>query len=130
MTSIFSSSWMCRLCGREACAECFATVTDITTDRPGADHAEVIALQVKREKHAHNNPFFLACTRRNEHQAKDFSPMSRFCEDELEKAITEMERLMKEDGTMAPEGETDGQELAPQQPQQVCCYSLHLFSAK
>lgn len=84
---------MCRLCGREACAECYVTVSDLTTDRPGANHTEAAALQARREKHAHNNPFFLACTRRNEHQAKDFSPMSRFCAHELEKAIADMEEL-------------------------------------
>ena len=95
MTSIFSSSWMCRLCGREACAECFEQVRELTTDRIGAPEAEIAALQARREKHAHINPFFLSCTRRNEHQAKDFSPMSRFCKTELQHAIDEMEGLVK-----------------------------------
>ncbi|KAI0637942.1 Clavaminate synthase-like protein [Trametes polyzona] len=95
MTSIFSSSWMCRLCGREACAECFEQVKELTTDRIGAPEAEIAALQARREKHAHINPFFLSCTRRNEHQAKDFSPMSRFCKAELTQAIDEMEALLK-----------------------------------
>jgi len=85
---------MCRLCGREACAECFEQVKDLTDDHPGANESEVIALQIKREKHSHSNPFFLACTRRNEHQAKDFSPMSRFCKAELAEAINEMDVLM------------------------------------
>ncbi|KAF9004726.1 hypothetical protein BDQ17DRAFT_1304856 [Cyathus striatus] len=93
MTSLFSSSWMCRLCGREACAECFVQVRELTTDRPGATPGEIAALQAKRERHAHSNPFFLSCTRRNEHQEKDFSPMSRFCREELEAAIKEMEKL-------------------------------------
>jgi [histone H3]-dimethyl-L-lysine9 demethylase len=97
MTSLFSSSWMCRLCGREACAECFAQVKELTVDRPGANQAEIAEIQAKREKHAHSNPFFLSCTRRNEHQAKDFSPMSRFCKKELSEAIEEMERLVKEE---------------------------------
>ncbi|TBU31981.1 Clavaminate synthase-like protein [Dichomitus squalens] len=95
MTSIFSSSWMCRLCGREACAECFEQVKELTTDRVGAPEAEIAALQARREKHAHVNPFFLSCTRRHEHQAKDFSPMSRFCKTELTQAIEEMEALAK-----------------------------------
>jgi lysine-specific demethylase 3 len=95
MTSLFSSSWMCRLCGREACAECFEQVKDLTDGNPGANEAEVIALQIKREKHSHSNPFFLACTRRNEHQSKDFSPMSRFCKAELGEAINEMEALIR-----------------------------------
>lgn len=99
MTSIFSSSWMCRLCGREACGECFAQVSELTVDRPGAGQAEIASLQARREKHAHSNPFFLSCTRRNEHQAKDFSPMSRFCKEELEAAIDAMERLLIEVGT-------------------------------
>ena len=88
---------MCRLCGREACAECFAQVKELTVDRPGANLAEIAEIQAKREKHAHSNPFFLSCTRRNEHQAKDFSPMSRFCKNELSTAIAEMERLLKEE---------------------------------
>ncbi|KAF9464272.1 hypothetical protein BDZ94DRAFT_1297282 [Collybia nuda] len=99
MTSLFSSSWMCRLCGRETCAECFEQVKDLTIDRPGAGPAEVLALQARREKHAHSNPFFLSCTRRNEHQAKDFSPMSRFCKPELGQAIDQMKRLVKGSST-------------------------------
>lgn len=86
---------MCRLCGREACAECFQQVKELTEDRQGASQTEIVALQAKREKHSHTNPFFLACTRRNEHQAKDFSPMSRFCKLELAGAITEMETLIQ-----------------------------------
>lgn len=69
-------------------------------DRPGATQAEIMALQTKREKHANINPFFLACTRRNEHQAKDFSAMSRFCKEELEKAISDMELLLKQNGKL------------------------------
>ncbi|OJA07528.1 hypothetical protein AZE42_07698 [Rhizopogon vesiculosus] len=96
MTSIFSSSWMCRLCGREACAECFEQVKDLTEDRPGATQSEIASLQARRDKHAHSNPFFLSCTRRNEHHAKDFSPMSRFCKAELAQAIKDMEAMLKE----------------------------------
>lgn len=87
---------MCRLCGREACAECFEQVKDLTEDKPGATQAEIAALQARREKHAHTNPFFLSCTRRNEHHAKDFSPMSRFCKSELAQAIKDMEALLAE----------------------------------
>ncbi|KAI0091874.1 hypothetical protein BDY19DRAFT_927217 [Irpex rosettiformis] len=99
MTSIFSSSWMCRLCGREACHECFEQVKELTTDRPGATEAEQAALQARREKHAHINPFFLSCTRRNEHRALDFSPMTRFSSDELHQAINDMEVLLTEPPT-------------------------------
>jgi len=84
---------MCRLCGREACAECFEQVK-ILTDNSGAEDADVFELQARREKHSRKNPFFLACTRRNEHQAKDFSPMTRFCKSELEVVIREMEELL------------------------------------
>lgn len=87
---------MCRLCGREACAECFEQVKDLTEDRPGATQVEIASLQARREKHAHSNPFFLSCTRRNEHHAKDFSPMSRFCKAELAQAIKDMEAMLRE----------------------------------
>ena len=102
MTSIFSSSWMCRLCGREACAECFAKVRELTQYRPGASDSEIAALQAKRESHAHTNPFFLSCTRRNEHQYSDFSPMSRFDKTELEGVIESMEKLLEEEKATAP----------------------------
>lgn len=103
MTSIFSSSWMCRLCGREACAECFSKVRELTQYRPGASDSEIAALQAKRESHAHTNPFFLSCTRRNEHQYSDFSPMSRFDKTELEGVIESMEKLLQETTASAPE---------------------------
>ena len=103
MTSIFSSSWMCRLCGREACAECFAKVRELTQYRAGASDSEIAALQAKRESHAHTNPFFLSCTRRNEHQFSDFSPMSRFDKAELEGVIESMEKLLQEDAATPPE---------------------------
>ena len=110
MTSIFSSSWMCRLCGREACAECFAKVRELTQYRPGASDSEIAALQAKRESHAHTNPFFLSCTRRNEHQFSDFSPMSRFDKAELEGVIESMEKLLQEETTAPPatSGPSDG----------------------
>jgi lysine-specific demethylase 3 len=94
MTSLFSSSWMCRLCGREACAECFEQVKNLTEDRSETSDAEKAVRQLQREKHSHSNPFFLSCTRRNEHHARDFSPMSRFCKTELADAINEMEALL------------------------------------
>jgi lysine-specific demethylase 3 len=87
---------MCRRCGREACAECFIQVRELTVDRPGASGAEIAALQSRREKHAHSNPFFLSCTKRNEHQAVDFCPVSRFCKDELVQVVKDMERLVAE----------------------------------
>ncbi|KAG2014131.1 hypothetical protein CC2G_010974 [Coprinopsis cinerea AmutBmut pab1-1] len=102
MTSIFSSSWMCRLCGREACSDCFALVRELTEDRPGADPAEIAEMRRRREKYAHSNPFFLCCTRRNEHDAQHFSPMSRFWLQELQEAINEMEQLLLRENAPIP----------------------------
>jgi [histone H3]-dimethyl-L-lysine9 demethylase len=107
MTSIFSSSWVCRLCGREACAECFSKVRELTTYREGATEAEMAMTQLKRESHAHTNPFFLSCTRRNEHQGKDFSPMSRFCKVELAQVIVDMDKLLKDPEEMGEAAATD-----------------------
>ena len=102
MTSIFSSSWLCRICGREACAACYAKVVDFTSQSPDASPEEISATQLRRERYAHINPSFLSCTRRIEHSAKDFSPMSRFCNEELTKAIQEMEVLKKERSVQLP----------------------------
>ncbi|TFK56251.1 Clavaminate synthase-like protein [Heliocybe sulcata] len=96
-TSIFSSSWMCRICGREACGECYQQVKELTKLEPGARDIDIAAQQAKRERHAHANPFFLACNKRTEHQVSEFCPMSRFCKEELDTAITEMQALLDND---------------------------------
>ena len=65
-------------------------------DRPGASSTEIATLQSRREKHAYSNPFFLTCTKRKEHQASDFSPVSRFCKDELARVVKDMTALLVE----------------------------------
>lgn len=96
MTSLFSSSWMCRQCGREACPDCYKIVRELTEDTLPMPMATMNELQVKRDKHAQTNPFFLSCTRRNEHGTAHFSPVSRFCAAELNEAVVEMEALLKQ----------------------------------
>ena len=86
---------MCRLCGREACSDCYALVCELTKDPPDATPQQVQERQRRREKYAHGNPFFLGCTKRNEHQAECFSPMSRFFAEELDDAIEEMENVLR-----------------------------------
>ncbi|KAF8516634.1 hypothetical protein JB92DRAFT_3309464 [Gautieria morchelliformis] len=93
MTSIFACSWMCRICGREACEECFRQVQDLTHPTR--------ALTATGEKKMHSNPFFLSCTKRQEHARRDFSPVSRFCSDELEAVVREMEQLHMEENRAA-----------------------------
>ncbi len=110
---------MCRLCGREACSECYAKVRELTQYRAGASDSEIAALQAKRESHAHTNPFFLSCTRRNEHQFSDFSPMSRFDKAELEGVIESMEKLLQDETvkasvpTVGPSSTKDGASEVP-----------------
>ncbi|TBU33518.1 Clavaminate synthase-like protein [Dichomitus squalens] len=95
MTSIFSSSWMCRICGREACIDCYAYITEVADKRtPEPDLADVTASR-QRERSSQRSPYFLPCTRRNQHQPTDFSPVSRFYEMELTQAIEDMEALLQ-----------------------------------
>lgn len=112
MTSLFSCTWMCRLCGREACAECFSQVKELTVDKPNANQQELAAIQARREKHTHCNPFFLSCTKRNEHMAKDFSPVSRFYLEELDEAIPDMERLLTGHTSLSSDLQSNGQASA------------------
>ena len=95
MTSLFSASWMCRVCGREVCHECFLQVKELTSEPPSASQAELAALQGKREKHAHSNPFFLSCNKRTEHGVAAFTAVTRFWDEELNKAIEEMEEILR-----------------------------------
>lgn len=78
---------MCRLCGREACEECFQQVRELTYPTR--------AVTSTGEKKTHSNPLFLSCTKRQEHTFRDFSPVSRFCCDELEAVVGEMEQLLE-----------------------------------
>ena len=95
---------MCRICGREVCHECFLQVQELTSEPSSASQAELAALQGKREKHAHSNPFFLSCNKRAEHGVRDFTPVTRFWNQELERAIEEMEDILKR-------GESGGEDM-------------------
>ncbi|KAF9076650.1 hypothetical protein BDP27DRAFT_1313682 [Rhodocollybia butyracea] len=110
MTSLFCCSWMCRLCGRESCADCYEEVVTLTSD-PIADlknadptpelqsiiASRIAAQQARRERQNHSNPFFLSCTKREEHRAEEFTPVSRFCLKELDEAIKDMETVLKQE---------------------------------
>ncbi|GJJ07745.1 hypothetical protein Clacol_001950 [Clathrus columnatus] len=89
MTSIFACAWMCRICGREACQDCVEQLRDLTY--PGR------AMTASGEKKMHPNPTFLSCTRKQEHAFRDFSPVSRFCQEELDTVVREMGILLMED---------------------------------
>ncbi|ESK84030.1 jmjd1a protein [Moniliophthora roreri MCA 2997] len=96
MTSLFCGTWMCRLCGRECCSECYAQVLEITAQNDDMTTEEKRTQQQRKDKHLHSNPFFLTCTKRNEHSAADFAPVSRFCQKELEEAVQKMEQVVLE----------------------------------
>ena len=80
---------MCRICGREACEDCFKQVHELTHP--------IRAVTATGEKKLHSNPFFLSCTKRQEHAVRDFSPVSRFCYDELGAVVREMEQVIKDE---------------------------------
>lgn len=88
LTSLFSSSWMCRMCGRELCTDCFDLVKELAAKRP--------ANGVGRIKAKNTNAQVLVCSMRNQHLAKDFSPVSRFFKEKLEETIAEMSNLLNE----------------------------------
>ncbi|THU77367.1 Clavaminate synthase-like protein [Dendrothele bispora CBS 962.96] len=95
MTSLFCSSWMCRICGREACSDCYEQVRALTEELPNATPQDLEQQRMRKERHAHSNPFFLTCTKRNEHRAAEFTPVSRFCLAELEEAINMMKEIVE-----------------------------------
>ena len=107
MTSIFSSSWMCRLCGREACIDCFAYISKVADGRTAAPAPANSTPLPQREKSTQRGPYFLPCTKRSQHHPEGFSPVSRFCESELTQVIEDMEALLQssvEEPTRPPEG--------------------------
>lgn len=80
-TSVFAGSWICTSCGREACSDCHDKVVEICNDPE------------KKQRKLDTTPFFLTCTRKQEHTIDHYRPISRFNRDELDEVIRAMERL-------------------------------------
>ncbi|KAL5508510.1 hypothetical protein ACEPAH_6129 [Sanghuangporus vaninii] len=105
MTSLFSSSWMCRQCGREACEECYETIRRLT-EPSGAPNSPLEGRskgpgsptdqRTMKERHAQANPFFLSCNRKAEHGVHTFVPVTRFSKPELDNAVAEMKVLVRQ----------------------------------
>lgn len=96
MTSLFGCGWMCRLCGRESCGDCFELIHELTSDEPPTSDAQRVARQQRRAR-SFSGHILLACTKRNEHSYSDFTPVSRFERTELIGAISQMELAIGED---------------------------------
>jgi hypothetical protein len=115
MTSIFSETWMCRLCGRELCGECFTQLR--AAGPPGG-----AAATARREALARVRVGFVACSKGREHGPGDFCPLTRFAPAELAGAVREMERLVaQEDEQVADVPETLGT-LMPAEPPALPLY--------
>ncbi|KAJ7762764.1 hypothetical protein DFH07DRAFT_813374 [Mycena maculata] len=128
LTSIFSCSWMCRSCGREACGDCFERVKSLTIEPTGASQSQIEEFQDRRERQVLQSPFFLQCAKKKDHGAKDFSPMTRFSKEELTQAIHDMEQFLRDEGMdvdAAPEpqpwdaGATPSNSSAPYTPADI-----------
>ena len=78
------------------CNECFQQVKSLTARPPNATVEDIQALTARREKFTNANPFFLTCTKRNDHGVDDFTAVTRFVKPELDKAIKEMEEIQAE----------------------------------
>lgn len=93
---------MCRLCGREVCNECFQQVIELTQTPTNPSPAEYAAFMGRRERHAHANPFFLACLKRKDHGVTEFTPVTRFVESELDQAIEDMGAILEKEEDVLP----------------------------
>jgi [histone H3]-dimethyl-L-lysine9 demethylase len=87
---------MCRLCGREACGECYERIKEVTyapKDAPAAHQAQL----TQRREQLGNTCISLLCSRKREHSSNDFTAMTRFEKQELDDAITAMKKLVGQD---------------------------------
>lgn len=96
MTSIFSTTFMCRTCGREICHDCFQLVQDVTDEPQNGTPEQLAAFKIRRDKHTYAKPFFLACLNRKDHGFSDFHPVTRFVQEELDQVVLDMQNLLKE----------------------------------
>jgi len=84
---------MCRLCGREACADCYAKLCLIPPNTTPASAPKDRRDPEKR---------LVACVPRESHTSQQFFPISRFAEAELRSAVEEMSAIMNEDKHAGP----------------------------
>jgi hypothetical protein len=96
MTSLFAGSWLCRLCGREACGDCYKRIKEATYLPKDATAAHKKALAQRREQLG-NTCISLSCNKKREHTSNDFTPMTRFERVELETAIKNMKVIVEQD---------------------------------
>ncbi|TFY75292.1 hypothetical protein EWM64_g8720 [Hericium alpestre] len=100
------ASWMCVLCGREACADCYneverlhklASLTGKSMTPPVKSPTPPLDPQQPQPQPPPNpHRAFLLCVRGEKHVPKLFVPVTRFTRPELELAIQEMNVLLKE----------------------------------
>lgn len=95
LTSLFSQSWMCMLCGREQCADCYEKMKDLTFVEKNAPADRRAASLARRERHVHANPAFFTCGSKKDHAWDSFFPVSRFSKPELIEAIAGMEHTLR-----------------------------------
>ena len=79
---------MCRLCGREACAECYRKLSSIP---PSITPATAPKDRRDPEKR------LIACVPRESHSHEQFFPISRFSEPELRAAVLEMSAILSDE---------------------------------
>ena len=105
LTSLFSLSWMCRACGREACADCYAKLCAIPPNLSPANASKDRRDPEKR---------LVACVPRESHSFQQFFPISRFAESELRLAVEEMSAILNEDQHTGPSRERTPAKATPE----------------
>jgi lysine-specific demethylase 3 len=105
LTSLFSLSWMCRSCGREACADCYAKLCSIPPNTTPASAPKDRRDPEKR---------LVACVPRESHSSEQFFPISRFAESELRSAVEEMNTILNEDKHAGPSRERTPVKATPE----------------
>lgn len=121
MTSLFSRSWMCRLCGKELCVECFEEMAN-----PARNESEIptyyavfynilkpcATIHSSQIQTAHTiisrticagSTTCLPCPKDAAHFKTDFVPVTRFSISLLDDRMTQMSNLLVEEA-LEPEG--------------------------
>ena len=87
---------MCRLCGREACADCYAKLSSI--------HPNTTPTSAPKDRRDPERRL-IACVPRESHTFQQFFPISRFEEPELRAAVKEMSDILNSDKHAGPSRE-------------------------
>lgn len=102
---MFSCTWFCSRCGREFCNDCQIKLSELCSNSSGnfqeSPSLEETDKSISNRGRSRDFNNLLRCFHQQDHDSKDFLPVSRFHCERVSSTIDEMKRLLSSAGDLA-----------------------------